>query len=137
MRLALVLTAVCLTFTACGQVCTEIGCTQAVRFVLPAEAAMKFEEGPASVRTCINGECWNSSDQNSGDVIYDATSRVLQVRHTVDFTRTAVDVSLTVSREGMELFTSEWTDVRFTQDMPNGPSCPPTCRSAGPLTFPE
>ncbi|MGV3622140.1 MAG: hypothetical protein ACO1OB_15055 [Archangium sp.] len=138
MKLALA-SASLITLASCGQVCTEIGCTQTVRFVLPGEAAMKFEEGPALVRTCINGVCWDASsaDTASLDVFYDATSRVLQVRHDVNFNGAVADVTLAVSRDGNALFGSEWNDVDFQSEMPNGPSCPPTCRSAGPLTFPE
>ena len=139
MKPALVGLMLSLALTSCGQVCTEVGCTQTVRFILPGESAMKFEEGPALVRTCINGVCWEASsgDTASLDVFYDATSRVLQVRHAVNFNGNLADVSLAVSRDGTELFASAWNDVDFKADMPNGPSCPPTCRSAGPLTFPE
>ncbi len=120
-------------------------------FVLPEADAALLSAGPAQVRTCLNETCWDTDVDVSGPEsflwMYDAAERKLSIQQWepvdggTDGDRRAVvpgappnSVSLTVSRDGQELFSHSWADVKFNESEPNGEGCG-VHYSADPLSY--
>ena len=115
-----------LVFAAC---CTKKAFLAGIAFELSQEGADALVAGPADLRTCFNGTCWDETFEPDGgesqaldSPAFDATSRTLHQRQKVTPGDTA-EVTLTATRDGGTLFTHSWSNVKFKAVHANGELC--------------
>lgn len=125
MRVFISLLAVLLT--NCGPECTLRGCVDTVSFVFTPALETELVDGTIA-RVCVGETCLDhkvsayNPDTHRLDVFQGEPAGL------------RADVTLTLTRDGVERLTRTWPQVSFKAFEVNGEGCGPVCHAAGPLT---
>lgn len=117
--------------------CTLIGCVNAARLQLGANAAQHFTNAqPVQVKVCVGAQCatetitveGTGSTTSSGPALtLSSGTLTFELMSAVSGPQT---VTLELTKNGTVVFNESRAGVTFTESSPNGPGCAPVCQSA-------
>lgn len=116
--------------------CTEIGCGDAMVWVLPSSFAPPVANETLSIRACVESSCVDGALQTAGEgfwasdegsALFRGDQRTLQVRFPGAGGEQSVSLEV---KKNDQVVLSDSRRVTFKTFTPNGPFCEPTCAGA-------